>query len=144
KRQTSSEQISGLAPGYQDRQVPAALFEVTGNGHDHDVELLRQVLRPAGTVLQVDVEFVEIRRAAVDDDEPRVIFRLRIEVDEAQGRDVPIEVVAAKTLDDTVCLVAELLSGKRGDVARIEGAAVGSPSKRGDRSSAVRQTCARA
>src|SRR5207244_3113656 len=90
-------QVTTLEPG---RQVQAAIFEVAGNGHGHDVELLRQVLRPAGTVLQVDVEFVEIRRAAVDDDEPRVIFRLRIEAGEAQGRDVPIEVVAAKTLDD--------------------------------------------
>src|SRR6266480_2214927 len=96
-------------------------------------------LKLPGTVLQVDVEFVEIRRAAVDDDEPRIIFRLRIEAGEAQGRDVPIEVVAAKTLDDPVCLVAEPLRGKPGDVARIEGAAVGPPCQRGDRSSAVRQ-----
>src|SRR5216684_1770743 len=88
-RNVAVEQIGRLALRVRDRLFPTAIFEVARDGHDHDVELLRQILRPAGTILEVDEEFVKIRGAAIHDDEPWIAFRLRIEALKAQAGDVP-------------------------------------------------------
>ena len=138
-RKIMVEQIGRLALRIRDRLFPAAIFEVARDGHDHDVELLRQILRPTRTILEVDEEFVKIRRAAIHDDEPRIAFRLRIEALQTQSGDVPIKVVATKVFNDPISFVAQLLRRKFRHIAWIEGAARGLLCQPVDRSSAVRQ-----
>ncbi len=78
-RQLSIEQVSRLSTYVFDRLLPSSVFEVAWNGHDHHVQLLRQILRPPGTVLQVNEELVYVCGAAIHDDDPGVVPSLRRE-----------------------------------------------------------------
>jgi len=84
---------------------------------------LGKILRPAGPVLEIDVELIKIRRAAVHDDEPRIVLRFRIEAGEPKRADVPIEIVAAEAFDDPIGLIAKLLGWNFRNVPWIERAA---------------------